>query len=405
VPTPSPNDISVKDPMNDDVQIRVLKTLPELEEIRDCWESWGGNRDSQIDSYLSVLQARPDILRPHVIVLYRRGRPETILVGRIDRRRLDFKVGYARLRPKATVMYFVYGGLRGSTSYENSLAVVNEICRSLARGEADAAYLNFLPTDSHIYELARRIPAFLTRDRVVDIQQHYSASLPNSAEGFYKGLSPNTRWQARSKQKKLVRDLSGAVRIRCFRDSGEIDDLMQDVEQVAHKSYQRGLKVGFVDSAETRHRLALKAEKEWLRAYVLYVADQPSAFWIGDLNDGTFGSEYLGYDQALGRYSPGMYLITKVIEGFCAEEPQRVKEVDFATGHAQYKEALGNRHWQEGALYIFAPSVRGLYLNGCRNITGRVSHVLRQSLGRTALLQRVKKFWRKAARQRAMSEA
>src|SRR5262245_9118181 len=180
--------------MVSDVHIRVLKTLPELEEIRDCWESWHGNRDSQIDSYLSVVQSRAEVVRPHVIAVYRGGEPETILVGRIDRRRLDFNVGYAHFRPKATILYFVYGGLRGKASYENSLLLINEIRRSLAQGEADAAYLNFLRSDSYLYELARGVPSFLTRDYVLDVQQHYSVSLPNSVDGFYRNLSPNTRW-------------------------------------------------------------------------------------------------------------------------------------------------------------------------------------------------------------------
>jgi hypothetical protein len=390
--------------MDSDLHTRVLRTLHELEEVREPWESWTGNRDSQIDCFLSVVQSRPDILHPYVIVLYRGSRPETMLVGRTERRALDFRVGYAHFKPKATVLYFVYGALRGNASYENSRLIVNEVCRSLAQGEADVAYLNFLRIDWPIYKLARSLPAFLTRDHVVDAQKHYTASIPDNAKNFYQGLSPNTRWQARSKERKLLRDLSGAIRVRCFRAVDEIDELLRDVEEVAHKSYQRGLGVGFADSAEVRHRMSLKAEKGWLRAYVLYAADRPSAFWIGDVNEGTFGSEYLGFDQTLAKYSPGMYLITKVIEGFCTS-PERVSEVDFATGYAQYKKALGNHEWQEAAVYIFAPSIRGIYLKLIRYVTGRINQLITQNLSHTVLIRKVKQIWRRAAQQRAMTDA
>jgi Acetyltransferase (GNAT) domain len=390
--------------MDRDVHIRVLKSLPELEEIRDQWEAWGGNRDSQIDCYLSLLQSRSDVLRPHVIVLYRGGQADTILVGRLDCGTLDFKVGYLHFRPKATVLYFVYGALRGNASDENSRLVVNEICRSLAHSEADAAYLNFLPTDSHVYKLARNIPAFFSRDHVCEAQPHYSTGISNSVEDFYRALSPNARWQIRNKQKRLLRDLSEAVTIRCFREPCEVDDLIQDVEEVAHNSYQRGLGVGFVDSEETRHRLRLKAKRGWLRGYVLYTAGQASAFWIGDINDGIFGSDYLAYDEAMGKYSPGMYLMSKVIEGFCKDGSQAIKEIDFATGHAQYKKTLSTREWQEAAVYIFAPSLRGLYLNGIRYMTGRVTQIVKAKLGRTLLFQRTRKRWRRAARLKAITQ-
>ena len=77
---------------------------------------------------------------------------------------------------------------------------------------------------------------------------------------------------------------------------------------------------------------------------MLYIADRPCSFWIGDVNQGTFGSDYLAYDAEFEKYSPGMCLILKVIEGFCDENPQGITEVDFATGYAQYKEVLSNRN-------------------------------------------------------------
>ena len=93
---------------------------------------------------------------------------------------------------------------------------------------------------------------------------------------------------------------------------------MSDIaDQITGKSYQRGLGVGFVNDPQARERLRLKATKGWLRAYVLYLADCPCAFWMGDINRGIFGSDYLAFDPAFAKYSPGMYLILQVIEGFC----------------------------------------------------------------------------------------
>lgn len=390
--------------MSQEVDIQVLRTVPELEELRPLWESWPGSRDSELDFYLTVVGLNPEIVRPHVIVVKRGGRPDAILVGRIDRKPIEFRVGYLCFRPRADVLYFVYGALRGSASLENSELLVNEICQSLTRGEADVAYLNFLRSDSHIYRMGGKMPGFLNRDHIRPSQPHFTATIPKDAEQFYSRLSSKVRKNQRWQAKRLVSDFCGAVRIRCFREVAELDSMIRDVELVAKKTYQRGLGVGFVGGPETRARLQLGAQKGWLRAYVLYITDRPSAFWIGILDQGTFTSEYLGYDASLGRYSPGMYLIMKVIEDFCNGNEDRVTQVDFAIGYGQYKQVLSNREWQEACIYIFARSLKGMELNLIRHFAGGIDQALKRTLERTRLLQRIKKTWREHARHEQAKE-
>src|ERR1700733_6220874 len=71
--------------------VRVYQTIAELEEIRHIWASWKGYRDSDIDFYLEFIQTRKEVLRPHVVALYRNGVPEALLIGRLERTRMQFK--------------------------------------------------------------------------------------------------------------------------------------------------------------------------------------------------------------------------------------------------------------------------------------------------------------------------
>lgn len=380
--------------MEPDVYVRALKTLSELQEIYQVWECWSGNRDSEMESYLRFLGSNPAAVRPHVLVVYRGGVPDAILVGRIDRGQISCGVGYLHMRFKARIMCFVYGALRGNPSKENCDLMVSEIRHSLSQGEAEVAYMNFLPKDSDLCRLAMKRPGLLSRDYVRITQPHFTIKLPATVEEYYRGLSSGARWQVKNKQKKLLKEFGGEVRIRCFRDATEIDAMVQDVEQVARTSYQRGLGVGFVDGPETREQLRFKAQKGWLRAYVLYVAERPRAFWIGDMNQGTFGSDFLAYDAELGNYSPGMFLITKVIEGFCDGTQEGITGVDFGPGNAQYKDVLSNNRWQETSVYIFAPSLKGVSLNLLRSSIGGIDHTIKRALARTNLLRKIKKLWR-----------
>jgi len=380
--------------MNNEVSVKVLRTVSELEEIRREWESWPGDRDSDIYSFLTFLRSNSGTSRPHVLVVYRGGSPDAILVGRVDRARLVCRMGYLRVSPPARIMNFVNGALRGNPASENCDMMVNEILRSLSQGEADLAYLNFLRPESDLYRLATTKPGLLSRHYVRITQPHFGATLPATVEEFYRSLSPKVRKNQKWQAKKLVKDFSGAVRTRCFREEADLETMIQDVEQVAKKSYQRGLEVGFKDSPGMREGLRLKAEKGWLRGYVLYIAERPCAFWLGDINRARFGSDYIGYDADFASYSPGMYLVMKVIEGFCDGNREGVTEIDFGPGHAQYKQVLGNQEWLESSVYVFAPTLKGLSLNVVRSLIVGTHQIIKKALARTSLLKKIKKYWR-----------
>lgn len=385
--------------------VRVLRTISEVEEIRPSWGSWQGNPDADIDFYLSFFRAGTEIVRPHVIVVYRGGIPDAILVGRIDRRVMDFRIGYARFGPKANILFFVAGALRGNPTFENSELFVQEICRSLSRKEADVAYLNLLRIDSDLFKLAKKIPGFARRDHFCVIQPHFTTIIPKSSDEFYRSMGPKTRQEVRRKQQKLEKDISGPIRIRCFREVAEFDEAIAEAEQVAKKSYLRGLGVGFDVSPQTKAALRVKAQKGWLRTYVLYAADRPLAFWMGDFLEGTFGGNFTAYDPDIARYSPGMYLMTKVIEDFCNAKEAEVTMIDFGPGGAPYKASLGKHDADEAPVHIFSRSLKGVELNLLRSLTAGIHEPMKRALEKTKLLAKIKKAWRNRAGQKARALA
>jgi hypothetical protein len=222
--------------------------------------------------------------------------------------------------------------------------------------------------------------------------------VPSSADDLYRGLSKKARKNLKWQAKRLLQDYSSNVNVRCFREPGELENMAHDVEEIAKRTYHRGLGVGFIDNVEMRQHLYLEAQKGWLRTYVMYVANEPRAFWMGDLYQGIFYSNFMGYDPAFSHYSPGMFLIVRAMEGFCSHaDGDDVKEVDFGFGDAQYKQVLGNREWTEASVHIFAPSVKGLGLCFLRTPPILVDKGIKALLARTQLLQRVKRIWRTRA--------
>ena len=177
----------------DKIEVRVLRSPPELEGIREHWSKWPGHRDADIDFYLMVVQSLPGALRPHVVVLYRNGRPDVMLIGRLERTWVNSKIGYLRLPGiPARSLTFVYGGLRGNVSDEGSRILIGSVMQSLRSGEADFAFFHQPNTDSSIYKAALSLPGFACRDRLAKPEVHHIAKLQraqnNSIRAFREAL-------------------------------------------------------------------------------------------------------------------------------------------------------------------------------------------------------------------------
>jgi hypothetical protein len=378
------------------VEIRIARTVAEVESLRQAWTSWGGHRDSDIDVVLMIIDSYPEALRPHVIALYRNGEPDAILIGRLEKKRIAFKIGYLTiLRPLARILNFVYGAVRGNASPENSEILIREVVRCLQNDEADVAFLEFVPVDSPLYQKALSVPGFLNRDSHPAAQLHDLLEVPDSMDLVYQRMSSDRRAVLRKRIRKLQAHPAGELRIVCYRELAEIERMFVDVERIAKNTYQRGLGAGFSDTPEVRERLGLAARKGWLQAYVEYLGDRPVSFWIGMLYGDTFVSEYMGFDTEFRQFAPGMVLILKVIEGFCTRANRDdVKKLDFGLGHAEYKAFLSTQNWREAALYIFGPTWKGAFLKSVRWGTQSIDQLARKVLVSTAIFPPLKRIWR-----------
>jgi hypothetical protein len=372
--------------------VRVARSRAEVEEIRGIWSAWPSHRDSDIDFCLELVWAREEVLRPHVIVVYRDGLPEAMLVGRLERTRMTSRIGYLRLPGiSSRSLTFSYGGLLGNVSPQSCGEIIASIRSSLRQDDADMALLEGLRVGSRLYDGALRASGFATRDHLVKPALRHMMGIPSDIKDVYAALSANHRSDLKRKAKKLMADHQGSVRVRCYREPGKLDDVIPQVEEIAKKTYQRGLGVGFQDTDEIRRRLRFCAEKGWLRIYILYLGDAPSAFWIGTLYQDCFCSDYLAFDPHFGAYSPGTFLLMKVVEEFCGAG---VKEIDFGPGEGRYKEQFGNMPSNEASVFVFAPRPRGILLNGVRTSAGLVDTLMRKILDGTKLLPSIKKIWR-----------
>jgi|SRR5215469_1299383 len=374
--------------MNSEYSVKVLRSFAEVEALRPMWESWHGHRDSDIDFFSDVAKSNPQTLRPHVIVVCYCDRPEAILIGRIDVTQLWLRIGYWQVpTPQVSLLTFVIGAHRGNGSPFTTELLFREVLNSLKRGEAQAARLDYIRSGSALHRLVTSMPSFLGRDYGVAATPHWLMDLPSTYEGILRSLSGDLRNQLKRKAKRLVAAFPDAL-VRCFEKPEELEILLRDTEAIASHSYQRGLKVGFLDTQTTRTVLGSQMGKNRYLGYVLYLKGRPSAFWLGGCLDSVFYSDYLAFDPEYSEYSPGIYLQTRVLEDLVRREASKI---DFGPGDARYKAQFGTVCHEEMTQYVFPPTLKGTTLNTLRLATtfgNKAAKRIVQSLGVLPSLKR-----------------
>lgn len=370
------------------ISVRILRSHAAVESVRELWMHWARHRDSDIDFCENVTWTTAGFICPHVMVLERNGEPEAMLVGYIESAYVEVKIGHLRFyRTSVRQLTCPRGALLGKNSAENCRALRQALIESLKKGEADVALLLEVDPQSPIFPSKRVMPGFVTRGYLVPPRAYHRMKLGTTIEEVYAGFSSGLRAELRRKKKRLFQAFGSDAAIRVYRHPGEMDEAVSRIEEIAKKTYQRRLDIGFEGTSEMRQHLRFQAEKGWLRMYTLSVNDGPCAFWVGNVYRGCFYSDTLGFDPSLHEYSPGTILLTLVVEDLCAEA---AKEIDFGGGIWRYKERFGNCHAPSASVYIFAPSFRSMLLNLAHGVAVWIERMLRRLLHNTGFLSKLK---------------
>lgn len=374
-------------------KVRIVRTISELEQFRPIWNGWCDDPNADLDFYLASARCRADIVRPHVMVLYRDGHPDCMMVGRLEYCSVKLKLGYTTVfELPVRRVFFLQGGFLGNFSAENIRELLREIKICLRAGEADHVELARVIPGSQLHKAVRQEFSSICTGHFSPLHEHRWAELPASFEEFLQTMPRKNRHEFRRHQKRLESDFSGKVSFRYFRHADEVVELAQDAENISQKTYQRALGVGFQPSIEVLDYLRAMAQQEGLRGCVLYLEQQPCAYFIGVQYKNVFHGNFMGFDPQFAKYSPGLLVLMHVIE-HCFDPENPATRIDFGWGDRRYKRDICDQSRQDGPMYLYSPSWPGLKLNFLRSATSLLDLAARKLLARSASLQKMKRLW------------
>ena len=371
-----------------------------LASVRSLWEQWQTHPYVDFDFFSTIVKSRPSVVNPVALVVFNKETPVALAACRLEKVPLPISFGYLKFFRSARLqLTIVYGGLMGEWDGAGAAEFIHYLQKLMRRYRIDTVHLAAIRRSNPVSTTAYRQVPFFLRDTSLKNNLHWWADLPDSFEEFQKRINRKHRAQLRSKERKLAEHCGGTIQMKTFKSPEQVSLFCTTAEKIAQATYLRGLGEGFYDNQEMRNRLDLAARNSWMRGYVLYVNEKPSAFWLGMLYRQVFYLEYTGFDSDLKDFAAGQILFFKMIESLYGEG--KISGIDFGSGDAEYKQRYGNRNWEESDLYLFNNSPHMFLTNLTRKSATLVNSTAGKILKRFDLFARIKKRWRLSAEKAA----
>jgi hypothetical protein len=350
-----------------------VRSIEDIEAIRETWKRLQSNEpypkiNTDIDRYLMMHTTARDDFNPYIMLIKEHGQPCTMMIGLIKKSRLKCAIARKILfTPVLRQLVVVYGGIIGRVTNEICRLVVGELMKVLRQGEVDAVIFQKLETDSLMFRTARTKPGLFSRDYFPKAEQHWYMSVPDNVDQFWKSCSHNRRKQLRKYMRKLENKYSGQVKMVTFSRQEEAEEGLRIAADISAKTYQRAFGGGLVNDSSTRAIFKAAAEKDWLRIYILFVADEPCAFLYVLKYGRICFAEETAYSPKWNDWNVGSIIHLKVVEQICKDPV--VDTLDFGFGDVRHKQLGDCRQWMEAPVFIFAPRLFPVFVNLIRTLT------------------------------------
>ena len=171
------------------------------------------------------------------------------------------------------------------------------------------------------------------------VRQRYTrryADLTIGFDAYLDQLSANTRSAIKRKGKKVAQASGGQLDVRRYTNPDELAEFHGIARRLALDTYQERLMgAGLPDTPEFTQRMYGMAAEGRVRAWLLYVGNEPAAYLYCPIHEATAIYEFVGHDPRFNDLSAGAVLQVEALRDLLAEPA--IERFDFTEGDGQHK--------------------------------------------------------------------
>jgi len=260
----------------------------------------------------------------------------------------------------------------------------------------DLIYFEGLPTESLLHRVLKQSPhvrrAFWL-DEVARPATHWRIAMPRSFDEYQKEIGGDRRRDLARRTRNLEKACTHGMAFHRITRRDQVAPFLAQVQRVSERSWQ-GTRLGTVVPATSRVVQAYeqRADRGWLRSYLLTDGDEPVAFQIGIQDDSAYHLDQNAYDPAWRAHSPGKVLLYKSLADLYEERTP--KWFDFGTGDNDYKQDMSNDKFCEATLHVVRKSLRTAAAHATCTTIAALNDAVRDTLDRFELRSRIRRLLR-----------
>lgn len=374
------------------LRVQVADQPAELEGLRPFWQHWQSHPTIEWGACRALVAKSGGRARTVAFVLGELAAPRAALVAMSQDTRVPVQLGYWRIaNPRIGVLTVKHGGgWLGPADDAGAAAIFAAMVGEMRSRGAAMLHLEHFPADHPLVRAATAAGASPVRP---EPDVNWRVAIPGSWAEFLAACSKNTRRNLKRYPERFLEEFGSRSTVHVYRDPGDLARIVAEMDEVARHSYHRGLGAGFLKAPEQIALIEAALAAGTYRAFLLHIDGRPAAFWDGRRCGGVFYTDFTAYLPSYRDARPGWYLLSRVLEHLCGDTD--VQWIDFGQGDAQYKQMLGTTSAAEVSLAIYAPTLRGRSLRALVRTTAGTTRVLRRTLDRLGVLQKVKSLWRR----------
>lgn len=226
--------------------------------------------------------------------------------------------------------------------------------------------------------------------------ERFAVDLTGGYDDYLGKFSSKTRSTLKRKVRKVAEAGGGTIDWRAYRTPDAMAEFHQLARRVSERTYQeRLLDAGLPgDTGFVEHLRALAAA-DAVRAWLLFLNDEPIAYLCCPVRDGVLIYEYLGFDPAARQLSPGTVLQLLALKALFAEG--RFRAFDFTEGEGEHKRLFATTSRPCADIFVLRPSLRAWTLVLGQIATDGGVRIAGRLLDRIGLKKRLKAWLRRGS--------
>jgi CelD/BcsL family acetyltransferase involved in cellulose biosynthesis len=223
--------------------------------------------------------------------------------------------------------------------------------------------------------------------------EHCYIDLTMGFERYQAKFSSKTRSTIMRKLRKFAELSGGTIDWKTYRTEAEIDAFFDLAVSLSKTTYQdRLLDAGLPDSAEFRRQALQLAQRDSVRAFILFKEGKPVSYLFCPIDEGVLTYSYVGYDPAHMNLSVGTVLQWLAIEQLFGEA--KFRYFDFTEGQSDHKRLFATDRRLCGNVFLLRHSLRHRALVYCHQSMDRFSRWLGKTMERYGIKAHVKRLLR-----------